>query len=639
MCVFLPVFLRAQCLKPKRTYASHQGYLREGLGILGGPALFYGEIENADNAVNGVVTDASTLKVGLGLLNAAATTQFLEFKDGGLTSTFAANTSVIVKISVPSQLVGVLTGVEIGSFTNMHDVSASWPLIGLGNFAGQDAVKTPIYNSVNIAEVISGTGEIEIALTPHQAFNGVYVKLSSIVALGSSIKVFHAYVMENTTTPLACNEVVDVLSGVIPTVVGGVLNVTDFVDKPERAIDGDVETFAALNTGVSVLNKVFLSPIYSNPSQPGDEVTIILSSPSALLEADLLTGFTVQPYLNGVKAGPPFKKTGTFLSIDLLTGSTDKYVMTFPVSTSYDRLEISAGGVLGALDAIRVHEIIRKPAKPISAGIVNNKYEQEVCQGSTATFTLNNLQACTTYKWYDAETGGNEVGSGSTFAPPTTLTAGSYDYYVRGVKTYCSTEISDPLKVTLKVNPLPTLSVPGTTICSGSSAILSVTTPDAGFTYNWYSVVSGGTTLKTGNSYTTPALSTNTTYYVEAVNQLTGCKNASREPVDVILNPLPNLTFEPNPGICEGLTTTKIAYTNPVFDPISYSISWAGNLLPAVSDQTLPANEITINVPSNTPVAVYQGVLTIKNANGCERAIPFSFRVKLVPHKPTVSIN
>lgn len=724
MLFFIPAYLYAQCENTARTYANFQGAYLDGLSVLGVGSL-YGSIANAPNAVNGQVKDASTLSVPIGVLGlTGSATQFLEFTTDGTNAgkrTIAANTPVTVKLALPKELLGLLSSFEIGSFTNLNAVAVNKPVIGAGNEAGFEATKSPIYTSANIAGVIGGGGEMEIRVTPTQAFNGIYIRIvGAVLSTALSIKVFHAYIMELSTGSINCDEAIDVLSGVKPTPLGGIANLTGTVTNPFNAIDVDQNSFALIDVGTSVLNQVYLTTIFNKPSQPADSVSIILENPGGgLLDLSLLTGFTIQPYLNGVAAGTAFKNTSTLLSLKLLPGSASKYILTFLVTDVYDRLEITMGGITGAFSRLRIYDIKRKLAKPRTLVDPSATDEKMVCLGQTATFSVLNEQACTEYKWYDAETGGNLLYTGLTFTPPNTLAAGDYNYYVQASRTYCVTSVSERLRVKLKVNPLPTLAVPGVIICSGSSTVLSVTAPNAGFTYNWYSSSSGGTPFNTGTTYTTPNLMATTIYYVEAVNTATGCKNAGGAlavevkvkqyaPVSTIngaatlcagtsatftniypngiwstsdvaiatidatgkvtavaagntvisytvaddatycgkkvdfpltVNPQPDLILGPDASICEGLTTTKITYSNPVFNPITYSIFWTGNLLPAVLNQALPANEITITIPSTTPVAVYQGVLTIKNANGCQRAIPFSFRVKLVPHKPTVSIN
>jgi len=82
--------------------------------------------------------------------------------------------------------------------------------------------------------------------------------------------------------------------------------------------------------------------------------------------------------------------------------------------------------------------------------------------------------------------------------------------------------------------------VPPTTICAGNLAQLTPTNLNpAGTTYEWYSAVTGGTPLFTGNIYT-PQLSSNTTFYVASKG--TGCPT-TRTAVLVTVNPAPTSDF------------------------------------------------------------------------------------------------
>lgn len=295
----MPAYLYAQCENTARTYANFQGSYIDGLGILG--ANLYGSISDASNAVNGQVKDASTLSVPIGILGlTGSATQFLEFTTDGANAnkrTIAANTPVTVKLALPKELLGLLSSFEIGSFTDLHEVPGNTPLIGYGYEPGYDATRTPIYTSANIAGVIGGGGEIEITVTPTQAFNGIYVKIAgAVVSTALSLKVFHAYIMELSTGSINCDEAIDVLSGVKPTALGGIANLTGTVTNPFNAIDPDPNSYALIDVGASVLNQVYLNTIFNKPSQPADSVTVILENPGGgLLDLSLLTGFTIQP--------------------------------------------------------------------------------------------------------------------------------------------------------------------------------------------------------------------------------------------------------------------------------------------------------------------------------------------------------
>ncbi len=100
-----------------------------------------------------------------------------------------------------------------------------------------------------------------------------------------------------------------------------------------------------------------------------------------------------------------------------------------------------------------------------------------------------------------------------------------------------------------------TFSIAGTTICSGNTATLNVTTSGTvpgGLTFNWYTSPTGGSPVGTGTSFTTPVLSTTTSYYVEP------CPGTYREIVTVTVTPGPSITVN-SPTICNGQTANLTA--------------------------------------------------------------------------------
>jgi hypothetical protein len=93
------------------------------------------------------------------------------------------------------------------------------------------------------------------------------------------------------------------------------------------------------------------------------------------------------------------------------------------------------------------------------------------------------------------------------------------------------------LSQTATVTVTPPLVAPaanGATISSGQTATLTAGGSPAGATYRWYAAATSGTPLFTGATYTTPALTATTTYYVAAY-QLP-CGESPRRAVTVTVN-------------------------------------------------------------------------------------------------------
>jgi hypothetical protein len=81
--------------------------------------------------------------------------------------------------------------------------------------------------------------------------------------------------------------------------------------------------------------------------------------------------------------------------------------------------------------------------------------------------------------------------------------------------------------------------------CDAGTVTLSATVSSG--TLAWYSAASGGTPLGTGSSYTTPSISTSTTYYVEAIN---GSCSSARVAVVATVNTTPSITSTTGATIC-----------------------------------------------------------------------------------------
>ncbi len=199
--------------------------------------------------------------------------------------------------------------------------------------------------------------------------------------------------------------------------------------------------------------------------------------------------------------------------------------------------------------------------------------------------------------------------------------------------------ITSAIPATLSPNSFilgePTPAAASTTICSGNTAALSVSSPSGNVQYDWYSASTGGTLLQ-GNSasYTTPVLNSTAVYYVEYFNSLTSCSSA-RTPVTVNVNQTPVASFVTGDSICTGgnhtVTFNGTAGGSAIytwnFNGASvtsgsgagpYSINWATtgtkNITLSISENSCVSNTASMPVlVGNPPTSAFN-----VNATSCQ---------------------
>lgn len=442
-----------------RTYANFQGNLQTGLKVLGG-SLIIGEILNANRAIDKDPRQASTLRIGAGLLGLASSTQFLEFTTNGNHTnvrTIPPNTPVYIKFTLPTSLIGLADGFSIGIFKSLKAVPADWPLFGLlgpGHNAGHDAdYKKMLYSGASLLNLLNGAGELELTLTPNEEFQGIYLKLEgNALSVALSSQLFHAYILEDTVLP--CDEkdkAIDILHGVRAG-AASLANATGSVTNPWHAVDGDPNTFTLINTGAQVLSEVYHTTIFQTPSRPHQVAKIVLQKEGGgLLDLDLLNQFVIQPYLGSTAVGVPLSNS-TLLSLRLLPGTGDIYELSVPVAGSFDRIEIKMGGVANVLNSLRVYEVSRLPELPIlDEGSSPVGSDKDICKGDSAVLSAA-APSGATIKWYTQEYGGSIQGEGNQFTTPS-LDADTI-YYVSSAPEGCSTE-SPRIPIHIRVHPKP----------------------------------------------------------------------------------------------------------------------------------------------------------------------------------------
>jgi gliding motility-associated-like protein len=246
-------------------------------------------------------------------------------------------------------------------------------------------------------------------------------------------------------------------------------------------------------------------------------MSICAGSPATLSVASPQQGITYDWYDSSTKTN------------HLATGAS---YTTNPLNanqTFYIEASNAAGCTSATLAGVQVN-VFNEPSSPIITGTT------AVCNGTSATLSVQNPQAGLTYNWYSAQSGGTAVFSGTTFI--TSAVTGNITYYVDATNSGGCTS-ANRTAVNLTANAEPTVSASGVSICPGTKATLLAITKDNNANINWYTAASGGNSIFTGAFFTTPALNANTIYYAEAVDNVTGCISATRAAVQVqMIQPL-----------------------------------------------------------------------------------------------------
>jgi gliding motility-associated-like protein/uncharacterized repeat protein (TIGR01451 family) len=443
-------------------------------------SIITGSVINATNAIDGNPQTYSTIATGIGLLGIGTTWQNL---------TWPAN--IVKGTPVTIKLGSEYSGVALGQNLSVIGTKAGVDIGAMQSVSG------------SLLNLLSGDNTYEFTFVPANAagpqdYDGIRIQSASLVSVAQNTKVFDAY-YERSVATVACTpgDIQDIFYGA--TDLGlpiGALTTTVGVSDAWNIADNDVTTFATMYSGVGVLAAADLMVDFKTPSIVSDTLRIVISKPAVLLDVNLLTGFTIQRYLGNVAVGAPIQNTSTSLSLRLLPGNTMAVALVSSPTESYDGVRIRFGGVAGVLEFLRVHTIERVANTSVIGGDPDNKVT--VCPGTGVTLQIPE-EACSTYIWYDAPTGGAVVASGITYTVPATLPAGIYKYYVQPVRYGCESfargEVTIEVRPSSPVNALANITLNGgtaTTICvpTGTVSLATVLTGTPAITnpvYHWYS--------------------------------------------------------------------------------------------------------------------------------------------------------
>lgn len=568
-------------------------------------SIVTGGVANAALAIDGNPQTFSTVTTGLGLLGIGTTWQTLQWNN-----TVASGTPLTVKL---------------GSEYSALIVAGAYSVVGTKrNASGVPVDIGPLQPvSGSLANLLSGENVFEFTFVPAdatgpKAYDGVRIIVGSVLSVAQSVRVYEAY-YNRTVTQVACSgqDVLDVFSGAIDLGVG-VATATVGVADPFQSVDSNIATFATMFSGAGVLAAADLTVAFRTPALPGDSVAIILSRPSTLLNLGLLSGFSIQMYNGNVPVTPAIDNSSSLLSLTLLGGGNARLVVA-PQTVPFDRIKIRFGGVATVLDQIRVHEIVRFANTSVVGADETNTIN--ACQGQTLTLAVT-PEPCTTYVWYDAETGGNVVSTGTSFTVPMNLAAGTYTYYIQPVRFGCEVYTRGVLTVIVGETAPPTaitnITLNGgnaTTFCDTTNVTLTATL-DTTMTitnpvFYWYVGNGTGQTLVSGQSGASLALTGlapgTYTYYV-GISSDEYCPTAEADRDSVTFTILPSSQAADiavaDVLVCQGIDAV-LTPTSTLANPLFTWYFTNDTTQPIVSGSTVAGITYTISAT---------GVLTVSGA-------------------------
>lgn len=286
------------------------------------------------------------------------------------------------------------------------------------------------------------------------------------------------------------------------------------------------------------------SGVITPPSISGQPVSVTISSGNTATFVVTATGTSpsYQWYAgaSGSTTNPVAGATGSSFTTPALTNTTSYWVRVSNTAGTVDSTTATA-------------TVITPPAiteQPVSVSIQN---------GGTATFSVSATGSSPSYQWYAGISGvtTSPVAGANSSTYTTPALGGSASYWVR-VSNAAGTQDSNTATATVISPPSITGQPASTTIANGNSAVFSVSATGSGLSYQWFAGSSGNTSNPIAGAsaatYTTPALSTTSSYWVR-VSNIAGAANSNTATATV--NYPPAILAQPvSTTITKGSTAT-----------------------------------------------------------------------------------
>jgi hypothetical protein len=242
----------------------------------------------------------------------------------------------------------------------------------------------------------------------------------------------------------------------------------------------------------------------------------------------------------------------------------------------HDTVPTNSGAALRAWDKEAMAEVYGAGAPCNAVSITGTSGGGNVPSGGNKNLSVTaSGTAPLSYQWYEGASGdtSNPVGTNSSSYTATNITT-TRNFWVRVSNTCPSSANSATITVTPQACDQPNIVTQpqNVQITSGSTATLSVAaTGDTPLTYKWYRGAVGDTSnqVGTGTSFTTPALTQTTSYWVQVSNAC-GTKNSVSATVTVGPCNAPSITTQPASSNVPLNQTVPLSIVVSGTSPLSY---------------------------------------------------------------------
>ena len=344
-------------------------------------------------------------------------------------------------------------------------------------------------------------------------------------------------------------------------------------------------------------NTSYISVIKANPSAATSSAITCASTSSNL------TSYSARPRFkfNAITPSIPASTTWTQGVTTIGTSNPQTATTSFGLASTVE-YAVTATDASGCsyTDSVTV-------TKNLSSPIINSTSlsRNSLCAGDSTVVSVSASLGCPplTYLWSSGQTTAS-----FTHTPSATTT------YTVTVTDFTGQTVTASAGTTTVSNPL-ILSVQGDTICGVDTLQLNATA-SSGATINWYRSATGGTAFTTGSTYTTPVLSSDTTFYVSASQG--GVSNIPLGGNQLAWNTITTL------GGFQSTTHTGASTLYQALVPLTINSLM---IYPSAALGTSFTIEIRNNSSSGSLVASYTGTTTVVNSGSptIGQVVPVNF--------------